>query len=155
MADSAESVRIPFIYGQFLIICVHYNVIGQTSFSMAVQDARHFLNGLFLELESNKLTVVATDGHRLAMSSCTTTDSIETTADNSDLDEKSEPILTPTEEVLDTSKSEDLPIKEELINEFNAEEKDSADIDDADNEFNQETEEELLDIPTFLRRQAN
>ena len=54
------------------------NVIGQTSFSMAVQDARHFLNGLFLELEGNKLTVVATDGHRLAMSSCTTTDSIET-----------------------------------------------------------------------------
>ena len=24
-----------------------------------------------------------------------------------------------------------------------------------DEEFNQETEEELLDIPTFLRRQAN
>ena len=54
------------------------NIIGQTSFSMAIQDARHFLNGLFLELGNNKITVVATDGHRLAMSSCTTTDNIET-----------------------------------------------------------------------------
>tara|TARA_Y100000748_G_C15483696_1_gene483911 strand:- start:925 stop:2040 length:1116 start_codon:yes stop_codon:yes gene_type:complete len=53
------------------------NVIGQTSFSMAVQDARHFLNGLFLELDSDRLTVVATDGHRLAMSSCKTTNTIE------------------------------------------------------------------------------
>ena len=36
--------------------------------------------------------------------------------------------------------------------EFNAEDIESSDIDE---EFNQETEEELLDIPTFLRRQAN
>ena len=36
--------------------------------------------------------------------------------------------------------------------EFNAEETESSEIED---EFNQETEEELLDIPTFLRRQAN
>ena len=36
--------------------------------------------------------------------------------------------------------------------EFSAEENESSEIDD---EFNQETEEELLDIPTFLRRQAN
>ena len=33
--------------------------------------------------------------------------------------------------------------------EFNAEES------DLDEDFNQESEEELLDIPTFLRRQAN
>ena len=33
--------------------------------------------------------------------------------------------------------------------EFNAEES------DLDEDFNQATEEELLDIPTFLRRQAN
>ena len=31
----------------------------------------------------------------------------------------------------------------------------SATEDDLDEDFNQETEEELLDIPTFLRRQAN
>ena len=36
--------------------------------------------------------------------------------------------------------------------EFSAEETETSEIDD---EFNQETEEELLDIPTFLRRQAN
>ena len=31
----------------------------------------------------------------------------------------------------------------------------SGNADDLDEDFNQETEEELLDIPTFLRRQAN
>ena len=44
-------------------------LIGQTGFSMATQDARHFLNGMFLEVSEKKLTVVATDGHRLSMSS--------------------------------------------------------------------------------------
>ena len=39
---------------------------------MATQDARHFLNGMFLEVLENKLTVVATDGHRLSMSSAET-----------------------------------------------------------------------------------
>ena len=39
--------------------------------------------------------------------------------------------------------------KEKLEPEF------SAVDNDLDEEFNQETEEELLDIPTFLRRQAN
>ena len=48
------------------------SLIGQTGFSMATQDARHFLNGMFLEVSKNKLTVVATDGHRLSMSSAET-----------------------------------------------------------------------------------
>ena len=48
------------------------NLISQTGFSMATQDARHFLNGMFLEVLENKLTVVATDGHRLSMSSTQT-----------------------------------------------------------------------------------
>ena len=48
------------------------SLIGQTGFSMATQDARHFLNGMFLEVSKNKLTVVATDGHRLSMSSTET-----------------------------------------------------------------------------------
>jgi DNA polymerase-3 subunit beta len=47
-------------------------LIAQTGFSMATQDARHFLNGMFLEVSKNKLTVVATDGHRLSMSSTNT-----------------------------------------------------------------------------------
>ena len=43
-------------------------LINQTAFSMAVQDARHFLNGLFFEVTDSRITVVATDGHRLSMS---------------------------------------------------------------------------------------
>ena len=45
-------------------------LINQTSFSMAFQDARHFLNGMFFEVGAEKITVVATDGHRLSMSAC-------------------------------------------------------------------------------------
>ena len=48
------------------------------------------------------------------------------------------------------SKDDNLTIVEK--EEFSAEESETSEIDD---EFNQETEEELLDIPTFLRRQAN
>ena len=44
------------------------SIINQTAFSMAIQDARHFLNGLFMEITNHSITVVATDGHRLAMS---------------------------------------------------------------------------------------
>ena len=36
---------------------------------MGYQDARHFLNGLYVEFAKNKVTAVATDGHRLAFSS--------------------------------------------------------------------------------------
>ena len=39
-----------------------------------------------------------------------------------------------------------------LNNEFDPEENKTSQVDE---EFNQETDEELLDIPTFLRRQAN
>ena len=49
-------------------------VISETSFSMAFNDARHFLNGLFFEINDEKITVVATDGHRLAMSATPNTD---------------------------------------------------------------------------------
>ena len=53
------------------------NIVGQTGFSMATQDARHFLNGMFLEVSEEKLTVVATDGHRLSMSSTKTKNSVD------------------------------------------------------------------------------
>ena len=42
------------------------NIINKTSFAMAYQDARHFLNGLFLNNSEGKLVSVCTDGHRLA-----------------------------------------------------------------------------------------
>jgi len=38
----------------------------RTSFSMAQQDVRYFLNGLLLEIKNNQIYSVATDGHRLA-----------------------------------------------------------------------------------------
>lgn len=38
----------------------------KTSFSMAQQDVRYFLNGLLLEIHGDHILSVATDGHRLA-----------------------------------------------------------------------------------------
>ncbi len=42
-------------------------LIERTSFAMAQQDVRYYLNGMLWEVRSNALRVVATDGHRLAM----------------------------------------------------------------------------------------
>lgn len=43
-------------------------LIDDVSFAMAQQDVRYFLNGMLLEVEGNHTRAVATDGHRLAMS---------------------------------------------------------------------------------------
>ena len=42
------------------------NLLTRTSFSMAQQDVRYFLNGLLLEIHNDHILSVATDGHRLA-----------------------------------------------------------------------------------------
>ncbi|MEO4047921.1 DNA polymerase III subunit beta [Pseudomonas sp. CAU 1711] len=42
-------------------------LIDRTSFAMAQQDVRYYLNGMLLEVQSGVLRAVATDGHRLAM----------------------------------------------------------------------------------------
>ena len=42
-------------------------LVDQTSFSMAQQDVRYYLNGLLLEVTDSHIRSVATDGHRLAM----------------------------------------------------------------------------------------
>ncbi len=42
-------------------------LIDRTSFAMAQQDVRYYLNGMLWELRPQELRVVATDGHRLAM----------------------------------------------------------------------------------------
>ena len=47
-------------------------ILSKTSFSMASQDVRYYLNGMLLEIEGNKINGVATDGHRLALSSAKT-----------------------------------------------------------------------------------
>ena len=41
-------------------------IFDKTSFAMAQQDVRYYLNGLFFEVDPSYLTAVATDGHRLA-----------------------------------------------------------------------------------------
>ncbi len=66
-------------------------------------------------------------------------------------DQKSEPVI--SESIKESADGDDkessIEIEEKLEPEF------SVTSDEADEDFNQETEEELLDIPTFLRRQAN
>jgi DNA polymerase-3 subunit beta len=42
-------------------------LLEKTSFAMANQDVRYYLNGLLFEFHDSTLTTVATDGHRLAV----------------------------------------------------------------------------------------
>ena len=46
-------------------------LIERTSFAMAQQDVRYYLNGMLLEVSRNTLRAVSTDGHRLALCSMT------------------------------------------------------------------------------------
>jgi DNA polymerase-3 subunit beta len=43
------------------------SLIESTSFAMAQQDVRYYLNGMLWELNANQLRAVATDGHRMAL----------------------------------------------------------------------------------------
>ncbi len=69
-------------------------LFAQTSFCMAVQDVRYFLNGLLFEINDNKIICVAADGHRLSLS--------ETDFDNSDNVNKQ--ILIPRKGILELQK---------------------------------------------------
>jgi len=55
------------------------NMLEATSFAMAQQDVRYYLNGMLLELGDHFVRTVATDGHRLALSSLETDLGLETT----------------------------------------------------------------------------
>ncbi len=46
-------------------------LINQVHFAMAVHDIRYYLNGILFIAEGNTLTLVATDGHRLALAQST------------------------------------------------------------------------------------
>jgi len=46
-------------------------LINQVHFSMAVHDIRYYLNGILFVAEGKNLTLVATDGHRLALAQAT------------------------------------------------------------------------------------
>ena len=79
-------------------------------------------------------------------------DNISTNESEKSLDQevKTEPVISENNLIEESSENLDKDISSENIEpEFNAS------TDELDEEFNQETEEELLDIPTFLRRQAN
>lgn len=60
------------------------DLLNKTNYAMAVQDIRYYLNGMLLITEHNNVSVVSTDGHRLAFASV----EIE-----QDLGEKTEVIL--------------------------------------------------------------
>ena len=47
------------------------SLLGQVSFAMAVHDIRYYLNGILFVAEGKTLSLVATDGHRLAFASAT------------------------------------------------------------------------------------
>ena len=44
-------------------------LIDRTGFAMSQQDVRYYLNGMLIKVNGQSLTAVATDGHRLAVSS--------------------------------------------------------------------------------------
>ncbi|TWO71127.1 DNA polymerase III subunit beta [Caenimonas sedimenti] len=45
------------------------DLLNQVSFAMAVHDIRYYLNGILFVAEAKQLSLVATDGHRLAFAS--------------------------------------------------------------------------------------
>jgi DNA polymerase-3 subunit beta len=47
------------------------NLVNQVHFAMAVHDIRYYLNGILFIAEGRQLTLVATDGHRLALAQAT------------------------------------------------------------------------------------
>ena len=47
------------------------DLVNQVHFAMAVHDIRYYLNGILFIAEGRQLTLVATDGHRLALAQAT------------------------------------------------------------------------------------
>lgn len=62
-----ESAQQVVLTADVLLTCIH-----NTAFSMAQQDVRFYLNGMLLEIGADRLSCVATDGHRLAYAQCLT-----------------------------------------------------------------------------------
>ncbi|MGA9421620.1 MAG: DNA polymerase III subunit beta [Rhodanobacteraceae bacterium] len=58
---------IDFVYKINMPEATIKDLMDRTSFAMAHQDVRYYLNGLLLDLRKNSLNCVATDGHRLAL----------------------------------------------------------------------------------------
>lgn len=65
LEDLPATIEIEQRQGDFRLL------LEQTQFAMAQQDVRFFLNGLSLAFNHQQLTMVASDGHRLAMAQLT------------------------------------------------------------------------------------
>ncbi|MFN3297157.1 DNA polymerase III subunit beta [Caldimonas sp.] len=78
-------------------------LINQVHFAMAVHDIRYYLNGILFVAEGKQLTLVATDGHRLALASATL-----------DVEMPRQEVILPRKTVLELQrllKDEDTPIE--------------------------------------------
>ena len=102
-----------------------------------------------LEIEKTNETSV----RRLSLfDTLSTENKSEDIASENEAFEKTEPVFASSDDKIEKNGSDDNNLSFNDTEEINVEEVESSEI---DNDFNQETEEELLDIPTFLRRQAN
>jgi DNA polymerase-3 subunit beta len=80
------------------------SLLEKTSFAMAQQDVRYYLNGILMEISPDLVKMVATDGHRLALSELKTSISLN--------DEKQ--VIIPRKAVLELARlleSSDSPAK--------------------------------------------
>ena len=118
-------------------------------------------DNISLEVSSSSLNIDKSNEasvRRLSLfDTLSTENKSEDVAAENDILTKTEPVFASSEEKIEENDSEDNNSEDDNLSivekeEFSAEESETSEIDD---EFNQETEEELLDIPTFLRRQAN
>ncbi len=78
-------------------------LINQVHFAMAVHDIRYYLNGILFVAEGKLLTLVATDGHRLALAQATL-----------EIDMPKQEVILPRKTVLELQrllKDEDTPIE--------------------------------------------
>lgn len=78
-------------------------LVNQVHFAMAVHDIRYYLNGILFVAEGKSLTLVATDGHRLALAQATL-----------DVDIPKQEVILPRKTVLELQrllKDEDTPIE--------------------------------------------
>ncbi len=78
-------------------------LINQVHFAMAVHDIRYYLNGILFVAEGKLLTLVATDGHRLALAQATL-----------EVDMPKQEVILPRKTVLELQrllKDEDTPIE--------------------------------------------
>jgi DNA polymerase III subunit beta len=79
------------------------HLINQVHFAMAVHDIRYYLNGILFVAEGKTLTLVATDGHRLALAQSQV-----------DVDSPKQEVILPRKTVLELQrllKDEDTPIE--------------------------------------------